>query len=149
MRVRCFSAQGHAVSTDAATLLDAGLRETTRIETNLWIKRLRLVRYGSQSMRERFTYRGDSLWWFTEIYLYKMRQLEEAVSVVLALDAAAAAHAPSRMEIDTSSQAARDAARAFGVARAIAIEITGAPPPRRSRAWRSPAAPRARNVSMR
>ena len=27
-------------------------------------------------MRQRFTYRDDSLWWFTEIYLHKMRQLE-------------------------------------------------------------------------
>ena len=27
-------------------------------------------------MRERFTYRGDSLWWFTELYLHKMRRLD-------------------------------------------------------------------------
>src|SRR5580765_3438416 len=135
--IRCIAAAGASVSLDLQSALTAALRDRARAETNQWIKSLRLAPYGGQSMRERFTYRGDSLWWFTEIYLYKMRQLEEAVSVVLALDAAAAAHAPSRMEIDTSSQAARDAARAFGVARAIAIEITGAPPPRRSRAWQS------------
>ena len=137
MKVRCVSAQGRVASTDLATLLDGDLRETTRVEANQWIKRLRLVRYGSQSMRERFTYRGDSLWWFTEIYLHKMRQLDEAVSVVLALDAANAADSPSRMEVDTSSQAAQDAARAFGRARGIPVEITSAPPHARSRAWQS------------
>ena len=31
------------------------------------------------TMRERFTYRGDSLWWFTELYLHKMRRLEHGV----------------------------------------------------------------------
>jgi hypothetical protein len=137
VKVRCISPQGHALSTDLTTLLDAELRETTRVESNQWIKRLRLVRYGDATMRERFTYRGDSLWWFTEIYLHKMRQLEEAVSIVLALDAAAAQHAPHRMEIDTASMAARDAARAFASARGITIDITGEAPADRSRAWQS------------
>ena len=43
-------------------------------------------------MRDRFTYRGDSLWWFTELYLHKMRQLDRAVSVTLALEAARERH---------------------------------------------------------
>jgi hypothetical protein len=36
---------------------------------------LRLTPYDDVSMRERFTYRGDSLWWFTELYLHKMRRV--------------------------------------------------------------------------
>ena len=45
-------------------------------------------------MRERFTYRGDSLWWFTELYLHKMRRLDTAVAVTLALEALRARDAP-------------------------------------------------------
>jgi len=69
----------------AATTPD--VREQARVEANAWIKRLRVVPYGDVPMRDRFTYRGDSLWWFTELYLHKMRQLETAVVTVLALDA--------------------------------------------------------------
>src|SRR5580765_8129073 len=135
--IRCIAAAGASVSLDLQSALTAALRDRARAETNQWIKSLRLAPYGGQSMRERFTYRGDSLWWFTELYLHKMRQLEEAVSVVLALDAANAAHSPSRMEVDTSSRATQDAASAFGRARGIPVEIASAPPNGRSRAWQS------------
>jgi hypothetical protein len=56
-------------------------------------------------MRERFVYRGDSLWWFTELYLQKMRQLDRAVLTVLALDAARAQHAPARIVVDGADAA--------------------------------------------
>ena len=42
-----------------------------------------------------FTYRGDSLWWFTELYLHKMRVLERALETVLALEAAVAPTRPA------------------------------------------------------
>ena len=50
-------------------------------------------------MRERFTFRGDSLWWFTELYLQKMRRLDTAVAGVLALEARLRrhVHAPARL----------------------------------------------------
>src|SRR5690606_32707211 len=57
-------------------LLTPDIRERVRAEGNRWIKDLRLVPYGESTMRGRFTFRGDSLWWFTEIYLHKMRRLE-------------------------------------------------------------------------
>ena len=84
--VTCFTSQGHEIHTDIASLLSPELRETARAEANQWIKRLRLVPYGDRTMRERFVYQGDSLWWFTELYLHKMRKLDRAVSVTLALD---------------------------------------------------------------
>ena len=70
-----------------ASALTPARREQARADANQWIKRLRLAPYGGVSMRERFTYRGDSLWWFTELYLHKMRRLDVAVSTVLALEA--------------------------------------------------------------
>ena len=80
MRLTCVSAQGREVASDLPALLGASGREAARVEANRWIKRLRLVRYGATTMRGRFTYRGDSLWWFTEIYLHKMRRLDRAAS---------------------------------------------------------------------
>ena len=75
-------------------------------------------------MRGRFTYRGDSLWWFTELYLHKMRRLDTAVAVVLALDAARAEFDPARLIIETSDTVVADTALAFGRARGLAVEVS-------------------------
>lgn len=53
--------------------LDAAGAEATARQANAWIKALRLARVDGQRFRERFTYRGDSLWWFAELYLHKER----------------------------------------------------------------------------
>ena len=71
-------------------------------------------------MRERFTYRGDSLWWFTELYLHKMRRLDTAVAVTLALEALRAREAPARLRVDTDDRVgprrgAARSARAHGI----------------------------------
>ena len=36
-----------------------------------WIKALRHCRVDGEPFRRRFTLRGDSLWWFAELYLHK------------------------------------------------------------------------------
>ena len=38
---------------------------------NAWIKSLRHVDVAGRSLRDRFHYRGDSLWWFAELFLHK------------------------------------------------------------------------------
>jgi hypothetical protein len=86
--IRITSPHGRETTADLASLLTPELREQTRVEANAWIKRLRHVDYGGVPMRERFLFRGDSLWWFTELYLHKMRRLDTAVSVILALESA-------------------------------------------------------------
>ena len=45
-------------------------RPTTRIA---WIKSLRHARVDGVPLRRRFTFRGDSLWWFAELYLHKQQ----------------------------------------------------------------------------
>jgi hypothetical protein len=135
--VVCITPQGHEIHTDIASLLTPELRETARREANLWIKRLRLVRYGGEPMRDRFLYRGDSLWWFTELYLHKMRKLDRAVSVTLALDAARERHGAVRLSVDTADLVTRDAAHAFGRARGIPVETRGREIERRRHAWPS------------
>lgn len=123
------SGQGSRTVAELSTLLTPDIRERARDEANRWIKRLRLVPYrrGGDvvSMRERFTYRGDSLWWFTELYLHKTRRLETAISTVLALDALLADRQPARLLVATSDEVVRDAALAFGNARPVEIEIGG------------------------
>src|SRR6188472_1063824 len=107
--IRCVSAGGASVTVELASALTPALRDRARGDTNRWIKSLRHARYGSASMRERFTYRDDSLWWFTELYLQKMRRLDTAVAAVLALDAIHAAQAPARVEVTTRDGAIREA----------------------------------------
>ena len=126
-RVVLISAQGAEREVTLASLATPEITERARAETNAWIKRLRLVPYDGVSMRERFRYRDDSLWWFTELYLQKMRQLDQAVLTVLALDAAIQQHEPARLRVTPTTAATAVAARAFGLARKISVALEGDP----------------------
>jgi hypothetical protein len=108
-----------------------------RSDANDWIKRLRLVSYDGVSMRQRFRYRGDSLWWFTELYLHKSKRLDVAVSTVLALESARDQYQPTRMSVQSGDPDVRDAAEAFGRSRNIAMELQGHPRSRLGLAWPS------------
>jgi hypothetical protein len=108
------------------SLLTAAAQDDVRREANAWIKSLRLVRYDGRTMRQRFHYRTDSLWWFTEIYLHKMRHLERAVATVLALEAACELDAPAQLTVRTPDPTIRAAASAFGAARRLPIAVEGA-----------------------
>ena len=123
--VICVTAGGRELRTDLASLLTPALREKARVDANAWIKRLRLVPYDGRTMRERFTYRDESLWWFTELYLHKMRRLDAAVAATLALEAARDQHTPARLIIESADCVVRRTASAFGQARGIAVEVRG------------------------
>lgn len=123
--VTCFTGQGASERVALPDLLTPAEREETRDLTNRWIKSLRLVRYDTATMRQRFTYRGESLWWFTELYLHKIRHLEEAVTMVIALDRALERFAPARLAVQAHTQAAIDAAEAFGRARGLPVAVMG------------------------
>lgn len=124
-QITLISQGGLEQSTTVQDLLTPAAKETARLDTICWIKQLRLVRYGGVPMRERFTYRSDSLWWFTELYLHKMRRLDRAVDVTLALDAAYESHRPSTIVVDAADSTTAEAARAFGVARNVPVQIRG------------------------
>ena len=130
------TAQGRARTATLPELLGPTGREHARVEANRWIKSLRLAPYEGVPMRQRFHYRGDSLWWFTELYLHKMRRLDTAVAVILALDAARDAHGPARVVVDTDDYAARAAVSAFGAARRFPVDVRGAGRAA-SRTWQS------------
>jgi hypothetical protein len=123
--IACVTRQGAIRRTTIRALLAPALRERARDETYRWIKQLRHARFDGVPMRERFTYNGDSLWWFTELYLHKMRRLETAIGTVLALDQAHATLEPARIAVDSPDAAVREAASAFGLSRRLAIDVTG------------------------
>jgi hypothetical protein len=131
------TAQGHTTTETLPSLLTPESRDRVPAEANRWIKRLRLVRYGDRTMRERFTYRGDSLWWFTELYLHKMRRLERAVAAILALEAARDRHAPARIEVTGADGVVRAAARAFSSAHGVPIDVRGVDGRERGHSWNS------------
>jgi hypothetical protein len=119
----CVTAGGAGTSADLLSYLTPDLRDAARTQTNRWIKSLRLVAFDGQSMRERFTYRGDSLWWFTELYLQKMRRLDTAVAGLLALEAAVATHAPARLVVTGADVVMAEVAAAFGRRHGLAVEV--------------------------
>jgi hypothetical protein len=67
--------------------LDAADEERAQIESRRWIKGLRHLQVDRQPLRARFTLRGDSLWWFAEIYLHKQQAILSILRAVLAVDA--------------------------------------------------------------
>ena len=67
-----------------------------------WIKRLRHLNVDGQPMRRRFTFRGDSLWWFTELYLHKQQvvlTLFRAIAALRADDRAGTPDSPRRQRV--------------------------------------------------
>ena len=106
------------------------VRDQARTDTIAWIKRLRHVPYtdrgGVESMRDRFTYRGDSWWWFTELYLQKMRRMDTALLTVRVLDDVRAEDGPARLVLSGADAAMAAAARAWSAARGVPVELPGA-----------------------
>lgn len=122
------SSQGTIVRQTIEALLSPAQQDQVRADANHWIKQLRLVRYGDRTMRECFLYRGDSLWWFTELYLHKMRRLERAIATVLALESARERHAPRQLIVETTEAVVAAAAHAFEAARNVTIDVRHLPP---------------------
>ena len=69
-----------------ASYIDADTDERARVEAIAWIKRLRHAEVDGMPLRRRFTYRGDSLWWFTEIYLHKQQIILSLFRTIAALE---------------------------------------------------------------
>jgi len=76
-----------AMSVDA--LIAPEDAERAEADANRWIKSLRHARVDGARFRDRFTHRGDSLWWFAEIYLHKRRIIARALRALYALRKAA------------------------------------------------------------
>ena len=91
--------------------LDAERAERADRDANAWVKSLRGVPIEGLPFRERFTHRGDSLWWFAELYLHKLQVANHVFRTLLALDALVEREQPSQMGADASSPHVRLLAR--------------------------------------
>jgi len=88
-----------------------------------WIKRLRDLNVGGQPMRRRFTFRGDSLWWFTELYLHKEQVVLTLFRTIEALQRIIEQERPIHLDVSASSPIVRDlASHAAGVHR---VRVSG------------------------
>ncbi|MGE5198611.1 MAG: hypothetical protein ACM3H9_03145 [Rhodospirillaceae bacterium] len=91
--------------------LDAGRAERAEREANAWVKSLRGVQVGGLPFRERFTHRGDSLWWFAELYLHKMQVANRVFRTLLALDALVERERPAQLGASAADPYVRVLAR--------------------------------------
>lgn len=67
--------------------LDHARAERAQEEAYAWIKAVRHLRVDDVPFRARFTLRGDSLWWFAELYLHKEQAILNVFRTIAAFDA--------------------------------------------------------------
>ena len=87
-------------------LTPAAVEESERLG-NVWIKSLRHAVVDGQSFRDRFIYRDESLWWFAEIYLHKLRTSTHVWAAIFAIDELVAREAPDRIALVEAGDVAR------------------------------------------
>jgi hypothetical protein len=68
------------------TYLDAASEERSTVDAIAWIKSLRDARIEGLRLRQRFIFRGDSLWWFAELYLHKQQVITALFRTLTALE---------------------------------------------------------------
>lgn len=99
-RVRIVGADGRTREVSLDTYLDAHAIEASERDANAWIKRLRHARVDGVPLRDRLMYRGDSLWWFVELYLHKQRTVVSAYRAIHALETLVARERPTEISSD-------------------------------------------------
>ncbi len=99
--------------------LDADAEERATVSEREWIKRLRHLSVDGQPLRRRFTLRGDSLWWFAELYLHKQQVVLGVFRTIAALDRMLERERPVEFGVERGNRLLRglapQAARARGI----------------------------------
>ena len=108
--------------------LDGEAEERAQREAIAWIKSLRSLEVDGVPFRRRFTHRGDSLWWFTELYLHKQQAVLTIFRGLAAIDALVGREAPHALELERGGPVL--AAVVSAAARARRIELHGTATPR-------------------
>lgn len=83
--------------------VDSALRESVAVDANRWIKGLRLASVDGVSLRDRFHHRGDSLWWFTELFLHKEARVVGWLETLRAFERCIDLHAPDEVRVEAGS----------------------------------------------
>jgi hypothetical protein len=99
--------------------LDAEAVERAERDANAWIKSLRHVPVDGVPLRDRFLHRGDSLWWFAELYLHKRRVVVAILRALYALESLAVRERPLTMGLAGGDPLTTHLARQFAGKRQI------------------------------
>jgi hypothetical protein len=94
----------------AVTVTQELTSDLAELAEHAWIKSLRTLRVDGVPLRDRFRYRGDSLWWFAEVYLHRMRVVHAIHRAILAVDAALARERPRAVRVVTRDPVVRHVA---------------------------------------
>jgi hypothetical protein len=122
-----FERRGARLTVPVRDLLDAELRETVAGEANAWVKGLRDVRVEGTPLRDRFCYRGDSLWWFTELFLHKEARILRWLEIVRAVERGLDQHGPERVSAEGGTLEDRYVAAVVIASRTGNARVTGVP----------------------
>ena len=99
--------------------LDATLETQSTAFEYGWIKALREIEVDGQPLRRRFTLRGDSLWWFAELYLHKQQVILGLFRTIAALERLIERERPVEMRVPGTHRLLRglapQAARRHGI----------------------------------
>ena len=106
--------------------LDAESEERAATDAYAWIKALRHALVDGRTLRERFTYRGDSLWWFAELYLHKEQAILTLFRSIRAAESLLERERPEAIDFATADRVVRTAVG--GVAAAHGIRCPALPP---------------------
>ena len=104
---------------DLASYLDATAAERAADEANAWIKALRHLEVDGRTLRDRFRYRGASLWWFAELSLSKERVIVAAFRTLAALEALIERKSPRSLELVSGDFVTRTIVAALAKQRSI------------------------------
>jgi Capsule polysaccharide biosynthesis protein len=107
------------------TYLDAASEERATIDSIAWIKSLREARVDGLRLRQRFTFRGDSLWWFAELYLHKQQVITELFRALTALETLVDRDRPGAMHFVRGGGIVQGLAPQVAAARGIAYHGPG------------------------
>jgi hypothetical protein len=87
-----------------------------------WIKQLRRLEVDGQPLRQRFMLRGDSLWWFAELYLHKQQTMLNVFRTIAALAAMHAREHPRLVRIEQGGVILRTLAAQVGRKTGVSYE---------------------------
>jgi hypothetical protein len=122
------SGSGTTRAAQLSTYLDASDAERAAERAIAWIKQLRHLEVGGVPMRRRFTCRGDSLWWFSEIYLHKQQAIRQLFELIAAFDRMIGQEAPRRIDVQSGGPFVRHVASRLAKLRGVATSGTTMPP---------------------
>ena len=105
-----------------ASYLDAAGEERALTSAYGWIKSLRHAHVDGVPLRRRFTTRGDSLWWFAELYLHKQEVILALFKALGALETLIEREQPRSVQLIRGSRLVRGLAPVFMASRSISYK---------------------------